>query len=297
MRSAILLLLTLLCMAPAVRAAESESDGRWLPSFAATLALAGHNTSSSVASSLRPVPPPPPNGGVTTAGFGETFLREQTLLYPSVSGSFEIMSPVLIDMVGRPRIFAHADLIPILSPELKLASEGAADTFEVPENPSAPEEAIGGQGSRTSWDPATVSYGAGLGVSMSFEIWGLQVAVKPSAEWYQFQGTFRGFVSRALKRQGQLTIDRLVQIRAVERRTLNAVGGGLEAEVEIWRTNQFQTLMFAQARGYSIVGDRSIESSVFLPASPNPDRARFRFKTSPYLYNFGFGFRLRWLGM
>ena len=299
--AALILAVTAIAAPNGASADDSSTNDRWQASVSAFLSLSGHNARSSVASNLRPPPPPPPppapGGGATLPTLGEEIHRTQTILLPALAGSLEILTPALFDAFGAPRLFAHGDVLPIFSPELKLAGEASPGPFRIPQNPAAPEESIGGQGSQTSWDPATLAFGAGLGVAFHFEYLDIEFALKPSAEWYSYNGTFRTFVSRALKVQGELTVDRLVQVRLTERRTFHAVGGGLELEAKIDETESFSTHMFVLARGYSVLGNRSIESSFFQAATPNPDQVLGRYKTSSFLYNFGIGFRLRWRGL
>lgn len=263
---------------------EVENESRWLPSASIVLGLSNQAATSSLSSNVRP-----------TGSEGAVIRETRSIVSPTIGGSIELMSPVILDLPGRPRIFAHGDLIPLLTTERKIAIEGAAGDLEAPINEGIfGEAAISGQGSFSSIDMGTLAYGAGLGVAIHFELFEIEMAIRPSAEWYRYQGTFRGFVSRAFKAGVSLgPPDREVQLRATERRNWNAVGGGLEIEAEVLEEESLSALFFAFGRYYSNVGDRSIEASA---SNLDGDTATFSYKNAPTLYNFGVGFRVRWTG-
>ena len=262
-----------------------EEDRKWLPSLAVLMTLAGQGTDSSSQSNLRPTDNP-----------GILLQESQAVLFPSIGGSFELMSPVVLSAGGKPRVFAHVDLLPILTTDRKLAFEGAPGPFSFPDVEFFPEEAIEGQGSRTSLDVSSLAYGAGAGIAFSFDLMGYDFRIKPSIEYYRYSGTFRGIVSRAFKTANNTPVERLVQLTLTERRTWDNLGGGVEFEVTVLKSRRFEGVAFVTARGFAPLGDRSISGRVTNPATPVDDEALFRYKASPYLYNFGFGFRARWTG-
>jgi len=278
------LALSIALPAVSARADRTEIESRWLPSASVTLGISNQEASSSLSSTVRP-----------TGNEGAVINETRSVVSPSIGGSIELMSPVVLDLPGRPRIFAHGDLVPLLTTERKLAIEGAAGDLEAPINQgNFGEAAITGQGSFSSIDMGTLAYGAGLGVAFHFELFDLEMAVRPSVEWYRYQGTLRGFVSRAFKTGvNLLPPDREVQLRATERRNWNAVGGGLEIEAEVFEEESISALFFAFGRYYENIGDRSIETRA---SNLNGDMATFTYKNSADLYNFGVGFRLRWIG-
>ena len=267
------------------RRGERNDDQKWLPGLAIMMTLAGQGTDSSLQSNVRPTDDP-----------GQLIEESQVVLFPSIGGSLELMSPVMVNLPGKPRAFVHADLLPIMTTDRKLAFEGAAGPFSFPPAVFFPEEAIEGQGSRTNLDLAALAYGAGAGVAFSFDWLGREFRLKPSVEYYRYSGTFRGIVSRAFKSANDLPPERLVQLEFRERRTWDAIGGGIELEVKVIETRRLDGVAFLVGKGFSPIGDRSISGTVTNPATPVDDVARFTYKASPYLYNFGVGFRLRWTG-
>lgn len=264
---------------------DRNTDHKWLPGLALMMTLGGQGTDSSVQSNIRPSDDP-----------GKLIEESQVLLFPSIGGSLELMSPVILDLPGKPRAFLHADLLPIMTTDRKLAFEGAAGPFSFPPGAFFPEEAIEGQGSRTNMDLASLAYGAGAGIAFSFDWMGYEFKLKPSVEYYRYSGTFRGIVSRAFKPSNNVPVDRLVQLNFRERRTWDAVGGGIEFEVKVIETRRLEGVAFLVGKGFAPVGDRSISGTVTNPATPVDDVGRFTYKASPYLYSFGVGFRLRWTG-
>jgi hypothetical protein len=267
----------------AAAAKGGKDDHLWLPGIALMTTIGGQSTDSSVESNIRPTDDP-----------GIRIQESQALLFPSIGFSLELMSPVVIDLPGKPRAFVHADLLPILTTDRKLAFEGAPGPFGFPDAVSYPEEAIEGQGSRTSMDLASLAYGFGAGIAFSFDWMGYEFKLKPSVEYYRSSGTFRGIVSRAFRPSNAVPIDRLVQLTFRERRTWDAVGGGVELEVKAIQTGRIEGVIFVTGKGFSSIGDRSISGTVANPATPVDDMARFRYKAAPTLYSFGVGFRLRW---
>lgn len=264
---------------------KGDDDQRWLPGIAVMMTLTDQGTDSSVTSNIRSSESP-----------GALFSESQTLLFASIGGAVELMTPVVLDVPGKPRFFAHADVLPVFTTDRKLAFEGAPGEFSFPPELFFPEEAIEGQGSRTSIDIASLAYGAGAGVALAFEVFDIRFRVKPSVEYYRYSGTFRGIVSRAFKSDNALPPERLVQLNLTDRRTWDALGGGVEIEVDALDYDNMKGVVFISGRGYSIVGDRSIDRVVSSPAVPTPDVATFTYKAEPTLYNIGIGFRLRWTG-
>ena len=275
------------CLLPLFARAESAASelDRWRPSGAVFSLISVQDTKSSVVSNLRP-----------PDDLGRLVEQTQALIWPSIGGSLELLSPRLVEGFGAARVFVHGDLLGAVVSDRKLANEGAPAEFEVPTSPVFPEEAIAGQGSETRMDIGTLAWGAGIGVAFRFDVLGYEIVVKPSAEWYRYKGTFRGVVARAIKPAPEQPLERLVRLEMTDRRTWNAVGGGLELETLVLEKGEFTGHMFVTGRGYGLVGDRSINRTVQDETVPT-DSADFAYKASSTFYNFGLGFRLRWRGL
>lgn len=265
---------------------QDESSARdWSVGVAIRMGLLGQSADSDIQSNVRPTENP-----------GARLSNTTSLLLPGIGASLEIMTEALGDVPGRPRIFVHADIQAIMAAEQKLTFEGAAGNFQFPDSPFVPEEGIEGQGSRTSLDVATLSYGAGLGLAFDIEFLGYELKIKPSVEYFRYSGAFRGIVTRAFKPEFNLPVERLVRLEFAERRTWDAIGGGLELETKVFEFEKVSGVAFMTGRGYSIVGDRSIVRRLTSPATPVDDEALFTYKTAPAIFSFGIGFRLRWTG-
>ncbi len=265
---------------------QGESSERdWSVGVAIRMGLLGQSADSGTQSNVRPTENP-----------GARLSNSTSLLLPGLGASLEVMTETLSHVPGRPRVFVHADIQAIMAAEQKLAFEGAAGAFQFPESPFVPEEGIGGQGSRTSLDVATLTYGAGVGLAFDIKFLGYQLKIKPSVEYFRYSGAFRGIVTRAFKPNFDLPVERLVRLQFAERRTWDAIGGGLELETKVFEFKNVSGVAFVTGRGYSIVGDRSISRRLTNPATPVDDEALFTYKAAPAIFSFGVGFRLRWTG-
>jgi hypothetical protein len=87
----------------------------------------------------------------------------------------------------------------------------------------------------------------------------------------------------------------------------NAIGPGLELEMELDRFGSVRPALYLEGRAYRTLGNRGIsfaDSKQFRDANPaNPDplgqtdyQARWSMEVAPWMYRAGLGFRVRWVG-
>lgn len=295
------------------RTAQAGAD-RWVPSFAVVGGITVQNWKASTLGRLYPAPtladPNPTPVPVRPPQLGRD--RDVT---PFVGGSLDLMTPAL-PLPTSPRLFVGGELLPSFGTDRKVALEGDPGILgnPVPEasRPTAyGEEAALGQGSELVASLDTLVYGAHAGVSFPFELYGRALRIKPSFAWIRYGVHVEGLIVDAqclplvLGRQGcEPALGgflREVRLQAKGRKTFDAIGGGLDLEMDTWRWGPLGTALFASARIYQVLGDRTIELEA--PSQSFNDvlgmaraTGRFSYAVDPWMYRVGLGLRFQWLG-
>ncbi|MEE2672159.1 MAG: hypothetical protein VX466_00075 [Myxococcota bacterium] len=274
----------------------------------------------------------------------------------------EIMSP---EMAGGIRLFANGEYLPTFSTDLDVAKVGDPQGIDIPParffpEPTCqppfppgqnefsvqgcncpfgfgcyPEEAITGIGSRTTESIGQNVFGAAVGVAIPFDFLDRKMLLKPSFGWIRYSIDVEGVVFKALKKPltspqipviRPVPIIRYVELRDTASQIFNAIGPGLEVEMEVHQAGPVETSLFLDAHGYRVLGNRKMKLSATTSAScPGPvlvqppdgfDRqaelgficgvqfgfqptdysADWSFKIDPWLYRVGLGQRFRWTG-
>ena len=200
-----------------------------------------------------------------------------------------------------------------------------------------PESGISGQGSRTTAEITRDFFGAAVGVAVPFELAGRKLMIKPSVGWVRYTVDVEGVVQRAIKdpfvttvsspNERQMPFWRLVNLQDSSREHFNAIGPGLEVEMQVHQVGPIDTTLYIDAHGYRVLGDRKVDlsDSTTLNCSNGTDfrlksqsdaaaanllcrvvfggqtgedsySARWSFKVDPWLYRIGLGLRFRWVG-
>ena len=125
----------------------------------------------------------------------------------------------------------------------------------------------------------------------------------------------------------QMPFWRLVNLQDSSREHFNAIGPGLEVEMQVHQVGPIDTTLYIDAHGYRVLGDRKVDlsDSTTLNCSNGTDfrlksqsdaaaanllcrvvfggqtgedsySARWSFKVDPWLYRIGLGLRFRWVG-
>jgi len=272
----------------------------------------------------------------------------------------EIMSP---EIAGGIRLFANGEYLPTFATDLDVAKVGDPQGIEIPparffpeptcqvDSPLSPfsvpgcycpygfgcypEEAITGVGSRTTESIGQNVFGAAIGVALPFDFLGRKMSLKPSFGWIRYSIDVDGVVFKALKKPVEsptiptirpVPVLRYVEMRDTASQTFNAIGPGLEVEMEVHQAGPVETSLFLDAHGYRVLGNRKMKLSATTSAScpgpvliqppagfeeqaalgficavqfgfqPTDYSADWSFKVDPWLYRVGLGLRFRWTG-
>ena len=98
---------------------------------------------------------------------------------------------------------------------------------------------------------------------------------------------------------------REVNLAAEDSLMLNAIGPGVELEMDAGRFGSIGASVYLGAHFYRVLGDRDVDLSADSgivgnnpPDGVRPDRyiADWKFKMDPWMYRAGLGIRFHWLG-
>jgi hypothetical protein len=226
---------------------------------------------------------------------------EDANVLPMVVGSFEVMTPRLVEGLAQPRLFAHVDLALAFGTDRRLAGVRAPEAFAAPKPiinfPDIQEDTVVGQGSRANLKTGDLVVSAGAGVAFAAKALGRNLRVKPSLEYIRQPVEIQGTLHRAVKLEdiaqpGTLDQFRLISLGAQDSLILNGFGGGLELEADTSRVGPLMLSVFCQGRGY------------YFPKSLNETRAvsnsfgettTWTFQLDPWAWRGAVGLRFRWL--
>lgn len=320
-------LLTAFAASAQENAPAHSIDGRWIPSFAITSGVFWGRQHASVSSDcLAPGSDPPaatscnPNipeyGPILRQGADE----DELAATPYVGGNLSLATPVLARF-GRPRLFASIDFPYQFGIDRNVAQKERPTGVAEPENPEAGETldegALLGVGSRTRTEVQGLTFGMNAGAAFSFEAFGRQFRVKPSANWIRTQITGRGRVEHGLCRQeggiqlcdvdgkqpaGAFAFTRIITLKGKDDIWLDGIGPGVDVELETGRFGAYTVSLFFGGGGYYLLGDRSVEFESQRTIGPDDlgdavtYHADWSYKVSPWLYRAGVGLRLSWVG-
>jgi hypothetical protein len=296
------------------RAARAGAD-RWVPSFAVVGGVTVQNWKATTLGTLYPAPTMA-NPNPTPVSVRPPQLGKDRDVTPFVGGNLELMTPEL-PLPTSPRLFVGGELLPSFGTDRKVALEGDPGMIgnPIPEASrgltSYGEDAVLGQGSELVASLDTLVYGAHAGVAFPFELYGRALRIKPSFAWMRYGVHVEGQIVDAqcrplvVARQG---CDpalggflREVRLEAKGSKTFDAIGGGLDLEMDTWRWGPVGTSLFTSARIYKVLGDRTIELEA--PSRSFNDvlgmaraTGRFSFEVDPWMYRVGIGLRFQWLG-
>jgi hypothetical protein len=307
---------------PAARG-KSPIDSRWIFSIAAISGITIQDMDAGVSSDclLGGSGGENPDGSTTTPCSEPIFLGDRegplrpsdngtdTAVSPYVGGQLQIMSPTLEFVPGRPRVFASGDVIALFGADRRIAKEGNPKGVGLPEDvqgpAGTPEEALTGRGSSTNAEVQTFGVGAQLGLAFPFDVGKRRIWVKPSAGWLHYDVDITGRVVAGFKVNARPEI-REIDLSASASQTLDAIGPGLEIELETGRFGPIGSSLFLAAYGYRVLGSRTthLKDEKLCPPCPEPDdglgpdlyTARWSWEADPWVYRCGLGFRLHWLG-
>jgi hypothetical protein len=320
---------------------ERDETERWVPSFSLFFDALGQKAQGSIATGPVLGPPLDPNDTeqdavlpgngclvTSTSPFGNPVVSRSGTLCESfrpnrfqimgnsessdtsvaslVGASLELMTPALIDILLRPRLFVHGDFAGAFSFERNLAGEGSPGAFGLPSglfrsnnpaNDDLEELAITGQGSRARIQVRPYVFSGGGGVAFTLDVLGHRVRIKPSFEYLHYEMDLIGVVQRAIKlRKPSGLVDasgfRRITLSHEQKESYDGIGPGLELELDASRLGPIVTSVYVMGRGYHLFGDLE---QTFSDTNQFGETATWTIEPENWVWRGGVGFRLRWL--
>jgi hypothetical protein len=314
-----------------VREGGQAGEDRWVPSFSIGSGLffenqKGFNNSFQEQS----------GGTITPASLQGVVTGSDLLVEPFVGPGLELMSPAL-PIPTRPRFFLGGEFLPTFSNDHQIAFKGDPDCIHGPRLfdpcvsemttlPSASFEESGaqGQGVSTTTTFNLLVWGANFGVAFPAQIYRRQLRIKPYLAWINYEVESSGLVVDAEctpapvppPPQQQLRLSRCVptvqfptvgalretRLEGSASQRYNAIGPGLDVELDVVRYRSWLGVsLFAGARAYRTLGDRTIEYSAsesFSDSFGNDTAfANWEVEIAPWMYRAHVGIRFHWLGL
>ena len=259
--------------------APADETGEWVPAFAVAMGVRVQGADANASSTIRP-----PAGG------------DDMTVEPFVGVDFQVMGPSWFDdLPGRPRLFLHGGVLPAFGFDRDIAKDGDPDGFRLPDAAVFPEGAIEGVGTATSLNPGHLMFTAGIGAAFEFTFLERRAWLKTSLEYIRYDLEIEGKVLNATK---PLVVDpniRFVTIGASENLDVDAIGPGVELEIDAGVYRRVGFSVFAGVQGYKVLGDTEVNFGGSFTDPVGPEAARFSLQIDPWLVKGGIGLRMRWL--
>ena len=269
--------------------AKDDPKARWTPALSLEIGPNVHATEgSSMTANDDPLGDPPRPGSA----------RENTLISAHISGALEIMTPA-VDLPGKPRLFFFGEVAHVSSQERGIAREGQPGPLIEPDLPLGFDEvAVLGQGSIVNVDWRNRFYGAGVGISFHTEIAGWQLAIKPSARYFNRELLAEATVARAFRPTRTVPETSFLVLTGDDSLDVHAVGPGLELELTAGTLDDFTFAVFLSAGAYKVLGDTKV---TFGDAGGDTlgfstYTATWEAEIDPWMYRGGIGGRVKWNG-
>ena len=108
-----------------------------------------------------------------------------------------------------------------------------------------------------------------------------------------------GVVLRAIKPELLDPFFREVELRSQATVPYNAIGPGVEIEMDVTPRGPFRPALYLNLYGYRVLGDRSVALTDTVEITdqlggPDSYRADWTFRVAPWIIRAGLGVRLRW---
>jgi hypothetical protein len=302
-----------LAIAVPFRAGADEAQelelGRWAPSLAFDFDVLGERAEGAIQTNNVNEVPAPFCGITNQDQFGcpnspleitPSSASDDTSVAPIVGLSLELMTPRLLEDYFSPRLFAHVDAGISFGFERNAAGERAPGPFFA--DPLSPSEfdiaelSVAGQGSRAKFQVKPWVFGAGAGVAFTSTVFERTIRVKPSFEYFRHEIDLIASVRRAVKLVDP-TVDlslsgfRLIELTADSEETFDALGAGVEVEIDASRLGPFVMSVFAMGRGYKFTGNLR---HTLTDVNERGEMAIWHYEFDPWMWRAGVGARFRW---
>ena len=226
----------------------------------------------------------------------------------SFGGTADIASPVVLDLPGRPRLFAHADAGYTYDVEDPVATVGVPKFAPVLQPNQNNIRAIQNVGASVRVEGKPLSFSGGLGTVFSFEAFGRGFRLRPTLEWMYRRDTMRntlggGEIETAGRTPTQCNPCRTVFIKTQTEKGFHSLGPGMELEADVGRAGEFLVGFYGAFRAYYLIGDRKanlISTGSWTRTDNGQPSSRVdtpfvtQYEREPWHYSFGFGLRVLW---
>jgi len=227
----------------------------------------------------------------------------------SIGLDFELASPVIANLPGRPRLFAHGGPRLAFDTEDPVANEGDPGkpvVVELPPVGQRPLAGVTGRGSATRVETRPLAWSAGAGIAFETALYDLTIRLKPSFEWHFQRDRLRASFTDAEVAgfsATECTPCRLIQIDSTSIQDYHSLGPGLEVEFDVARlTEQFSITAFTTFHALALVSGRNATQTTTRGWTINgaPDTMRAdstvtsRYRREVWHYQAGVGVRIRW---
>lgn len=315
-------------LAAEVRPITGQEEDRWVPSLAISggaLIQEQHGLANSLLFEDGSTTTPIPLQGIVTGS--------DLVISPFVGAGLELMAPAL-PVPTRPRLFLGAEILPTFASDRKVATQEDPDCIRGPEV-GAPcvmdltgpvdglgfsEESAQGEGSNTVTLTDTLTYGASLGVAFPAKLGKRQLRIKPSFGWIHYKIDGTGVVVNAKCALDPSTPNisdtacvprnsprgvipgflRETHLEGSASQMFNAIGGGLDIEMDTVRYGPVGASLFLGGAFYRTLGDRTIgfsDSEAFNDQlGMDTATAEWQIEVDPWMYRAHVGIRFQWLG-
>jgi hypothetical protein len=316
-------------VAAEARQITRQEENRWVPSLSISGGALIQPQKGSVDSVLFE------NGSPTPVPLQGMVDGDDLVVSPFVGTGLELMSPAL-PIPTRPRFFLGAEILPTFASEREVATQGdpgcirgpeidapcVADLTEPPQQTFA-EESAQGEGSNTITLTDTLTYGASFGVAFPANIGRRQLRIKSSLGWLHYKIDGSGVVANAMCALDASTMNipndtactprttgipdqvihgfvRETQLEGSGSQSFNAIGGGLDLEMDTVRYGPVGASLFLGGGFYRTLGDRTIgfsDSETFMDELGNDTAAaEWEIEVEKWMYRAHVGIRFQWLG-
>jgi hypothetical protein len=297
--------------------AQSDHDGeldKWVPSVGIELDfLTGHtgkgNISSTQITGPRVQNPPPQRGDLGLAIVDPQASREP-ILAALVGGTFEIMTPQLLDVPSHPRLFLGLNVSAVFGSEVNFAVDADPGDLEIVEERSEQfpvgEASVIGRGSIISAQPQGPQVHAGFGVAFTVDVGTNRFRIKPSIVYSRIRQDIFAITKRVIRLSdangptSDLSLNnpedfRLFQAQASRTEIYHGAGLALELEYDTEnRLGPLSVTLFSKFHAAHLFGDLKTRFSESNPDYPG-ETVFYKFSQDRWTYRGGVGIRFRYV--
>ena len=279
-----------------------------------------------------PPPTPRPTLASTSTKMRDSRDGKEFGLWPGVGVDVQLMTPRIpkIDILPFDigiRGFVSGEVMAVFPPSRATANEGSLDGLFFPEDQKDPVQfpsaAIGGGGSEVRSEQDTFEFAAAIGISIPINVLNRTVRIKPSFGWLHYRLKISGRLLHAIKDDvnGELSGNnpdsnlgtfgpntRIIDLQKNLTKNFNAIGTGVEVELESGKFGPIGAAVFASIHGYKVLGDRKFKFQSS-QSFGRPDgtvggdglladtyRATWEHEIDPWIYRMKMGLRFHYVG-